>query len=122
MAQRLKYPSKLSSILSALQPTIIPLDVPNNSNAVSEPQFSEGFSSLSKPWAPFRTLADFEYAKSAVTGSLSKATVNFQLRGMANSWVEKSNITFRNYDDLMELLTAAREYGVKVCSIAFSFR
>jgi hypothetical protein len=92
--------------------------MPNNMSKISELEPSENVLPPLKPWAPFRTLSDFEYAESAVTGCLPKKIVNLQLRGMAKGWAEKSNITFKNHDDMMESLRAAREYGIKVRSMS----
>jgi hypothetical protein len=99
-------------------PNIIHLDAPNNMNEISELESSENVLRPPKPWGPFRTLADFEYAESAVTGCLSKKIVNLQLQGMATGWAEKSNITFKTHNDMVESLKAAREYGVKVRSLS----
>jgi hypothetical protein len=95
------------------EPTIIPLDGSQNIVTTTEPIPMKDPPVL-RPWAPFRTLPDFEYAESAVTGALSKDTVNLQLRGMRSSWADRSNITFQNYDDMQKSLAAAREYGIKV--------
>jgi hypothetical protein len=95
------------------EPTIIALDGSQNVATTKEPTPMKD-PQLLRPWAPFRTLPDFEYAESAVTGALSKNTVNLQLRGMRSNWAERSNVTFLNYDDMAKSLEAAREYGIKV--------
>jgi hypothetical protein len=102
------------------EPTMIPLDGSLNLVRNKEPIGMKDFHLL-RPWAPFRTLPDFEYAESAVTGALSKDTVNLQLRGMRSGWAERSNVTFQNYDDMAKSLAAAREYGIKVWSFYIMF-
>ena len=67
-----------------------------------------------KPWAPFRTLPDFEYTEIAVRGAFPASTVNLQLHGMQHGWAEKSNITLRNKADMDLSLQAARKYGIEV--------
>lgn len=68
-----------------------------------------------KPWAPFRSREDFEYAETAVKGLLSKDIVNLQLLGLQGRWAESTRITFRSYTDMEKSLAAARQYGVQVC-------
>lgn len=94
--------------------SIIPLDAPHM-EVQQEHSFPTQSSLNIKPWAPFRTLADFTYAESAVTGPLSKKTVNLQLKALSSGcWAKESHITFQNYDDMEKSLNAAREYGVRV--------
>lgn len=87
----------------------------SDSNAISilQPQM-EG-----KPWAPFRTHADFKYAETAVLGLLSKKLVNKQLHGIQNGWSSDSAITFHSYTDMEQSLQAARTYGVSVSQLDF---
>jgi hypothetical protein len=69
----------------------------------------------SRPWAPFRTLADFEYTETAVTGLLSEEVVNKQLAGFNKGWaIGGSRLTINNYKDMQGSLALAREYGVQV--------
>lgn len=106
-------PSKFIKIINhphstsgASDPIIIPLDgtLGNNLHAlISLPRIEE------KPWAPFRTWADFEYTETAVLGLLSKDIVNKQL-------FSNSLITLRSYTDMEQSLEAARAYGVPVRS------
>lgn len=71
---------------------------------------------VSRPWAPFKTLADFEYTETAVKGLLSKDLVNKQLAGFNEGWsIGGSHLTIRNYNDMQQFLANAREYGVQVC-------
>ncbi|KAJ7800250.1 hypothetical protein B0H14DRAFT_2529625 [Mycena olivaceomarginata] len=67
-----------------------------------------------KPWAPFRTRADFEYAESVVLSNMERKWVNVQLAGIGGEWSNSpSNITFHNYDHTEKTLSAARTYGVQ---------
>lgn len=71
----------------------------------------------SRPWAPFRTLADFEYTETAVKGLLSEELVNKQLAGFNAGWcIGGSHLTLRTYKDMQEVLAKARQYGVQVSS------
>ena len=72
----------------------------------------------SRPWAPFNTLADFEYTETAVKGLLSEDLVNRQLAGFNERWsIGGSHLTLRSYKDMQESLAKAREYGVQVSHI-----
>ncbi|KAJ7875714.1 hypothetical protein B0H14DRAFT_2568563 [Mycena olivaceomarginata] len=67
-----------------------------------------------KPWAPFRTRADFEYAESVVLPNMERKWVDVQLAGIAGEWSNSpSNITFRNYAHMEKTLAAARTYRVQ---------
>lgn len=71
--------------------------------------------SVRKPWAPFRTLADFEYTETAVQGLLNKDLVNRQLAGFHKGWYTgKSYLTIKNYNDMQESLSKAQAYVVQV--------
>src|SRR5215510_5754303 len=62
------------------EPTIIPLE--SRDAIPHEPKDLDSVSIYQpplKPWAPFRTREDFEYAETAIKGLLSKETVNMQL-------------------------------------------
>jgi hypothetical protein len=68
-----------------------------------------------KPWAPFRTRADFEYAESVVLSNMERKWVNVQLAGIGGEWSNSpSNITFHSYDHMEKTLSVARTYGVQV--------
>ncbi|KAJ7663215.1 hypothetical protein DFH06DRAFT_1395296 [Mycena polygramma] len=70
--------------------------------------------SSQKPWAPFRTRADFEYAESVVLSNMPRKWVDAQLAGINGDWSNTpSNITFRNYDHMEKSLAAARKYVVQ---------
>jgi hypothetical protein len=98
------------------EPTIIPLDISSqmDTSSTSGSAKPPDDNREDRPWAPFRTLADFEYAESVITGGMSKETINLQLHGLRNGWATGSNITFRNYDDMEKSMEAAREYGTRV--------
>ena len=68
-----------------------------------------------RPWAPFLTLADFEYTETAVNGLLSKKTVDKQLSGFNSTWaIGGSHLSIRNSKDMEAALAMACEYIVKV--------
>jgi hypothetical protein len=76
----------------------------------------------SRPWAPFKTLADFEYTETAVKGLLSKDLVNKQLAGFNEGWsIGGSRLTIHNYKDMQRSLAKAREYGIQVLLLAFLY-
>jgi hypothetical protein len=96
--------------------TIIPLTSDTSqseaaTNFVPAPQI--------RPWAPFRTLADFEYTETAVKGLLSEELVNKQLAGFNKGWtIGGSRLTIHTYKDMQKSLALAREYGVQVsCTV-----
>jgi hypothetical protein len=97
--------------------TIIPL----TSNDVSESGVPGKIfvpAPQNRPWAPFRTLADFEYTETAVKGLLSKDLVNRQLAGFNERWsMGGSCLTIRTYKDMHESLGKAREYGIQVSHV-----
>lgn len=99
--------------------TIVPLTSSNTS--LSSSQAAETYFPVpeSRPWAPFRTLADFEYTETAVKGLLSKDLVDKQLAGFHGKWcIGESHLTLRTYKDMQDSLAFAREYGVQVsCSM-----
>ena len=70
---------------------------------------------VTKAYAPFQTLADFQYAETAVVGTLSKDVVNQQLAGLSGPWIDgKTHITFCNYNDMRHALEKACDFVVKV--------
>jgi hypothetical protein len=74
----------------------------------------------SRPWAPFRTRADFEYTETAIEGLLSENLVNKQLAGFKDSWsIGGSRLTIRTYKDMQQSLARAREYGVQASRTFF---
>lgn len=91
---------------------IIPLDL-SDMNAHAPLPFNPA--PESRPWAPFRTRADFEYTETAVTGLLSKNLVNKQLAGFNNHWsTGGSRLTIATYKDMQNSLSKARQYVVQV--------
>ena len=95
--------------------TIVPLTSSNTSPSSSQAAKTYFPAPESRPWAPFRTLADFEYTETAVKGLLSKNLVDKQLAGFNGKWsIGGSHLTLRTYKDMQEYLAKAREYGVQV--------
>ena len=75
--------------------------------------------SAERPWAPFSSLADFEYTETAVNGLLSKKTVDKQLSGFNSRWAIGSHLSIQNSKDMEAALTMACEYIIQV-SLAMS--
>ena len=100
--------------------TIIPL-TSNDTSHSSQFEVPTNFvpAPQSRPWAPFRTLADFEYTETAVKGLLSEELVNKQLAGFNDGWsIGGSRLTIHTYKDMQNSLAKAREYGVQVsCTV-----
>jgi hypothetical protein len=112
-------PSKFIKIINhphsgISDPTIIPLEGTINIDSQASPTLLS--KTGGRPWAPFRTRADFEYTETAVLGLLNKEIVNKQLNSINNSWSSHSAITFRSATDMEQSLQAARAYGVPVRS------
>jgi hypothetical protein len=103
--------------------TIVPLTSSNTpSGSLSSKLQAENHfipPSEGRPWAPFRTLADFEYTETAVKGLLSEDLVNKQLAGFNGKWsLGGSQLTIRTYKDMKNSLVKARQYGIQVsCTI-----
>ncbi|KAJ7744400.1 hypothetical protein B0H16DRAFT_1727331 [Mycena metata] len=91
-------------------PTIIPLD--SNEIIPSAPAAEVPLEELERPWASFRTRADFEYTATAVAGGLSADIVDSQLNGINKSRSVGSMLTIDNSADMARSLAAAREYVV----------
>jgi len=67
-----------------------------------------------RPWAPFKTLADFEYTETAILGLLPKWIINKQLNGFNSNWAERSWLTIKNFTEMEKVLSKARKYFVQV--------
>ncbi|CAK5266720.1 unnamed protein product [Mycena citricolor] len=66
------------------------------------------------PFAPWRTLSDFEYTETAVKGVSSANIVDAQLKGMTGRWSKQdSDITLRNFREFRRTLTDAHVHGVE---------
>ena len=97
-------------------PIIIPLDSsPSPSNKATSPAFQPR--SEPWPWAPFQTLADFEYTETAIQGLLSKKLVNKQLAGINSNWAAGSKLSIKNYNDMEQVLAKARKHTVQVSTL-----
>ncbi|KAK7029277.1 hypothetical protein R3P38DRAFT_3314735 [Favolaschia claudopus] len=70
--------------------------------------------SASRPYAPWNSLADFEYTEMAVQGVMSKKIIDKQLRKLADSWTNEggSKITMHNFRDYKRSLDKGRTLGV----------
>ncbi|KIJ49009.1 hypothetical protein M422DRAFT_246785 [Sphaerobolus stellatus SS14] len=67
----------------------------------------------SKPWAPFRTRADFEFVEEMVHEAVRAETVTKLLSGFNGRWAPETYITIQNYADFQDSLAAARHFGVQ---------
>jgi len=55
----------------------------------------------SRPWAPFRTLEDFEVTELAITSLMSKKAIDKLLAGVTGKWSNgNSTVTLKNYSDM----------------------
>lgn len=92
---------------------IIPLDsVSSSSNSTFEPCLP---ASSTKPYAPFRNLADFEFTENAVLNLLPPKSVDTILHGIHNGWSRAgSRLTIRNHKDM--------EQSARICVITLRVR
>jgi hypothetical protein len=94
---------------------VIPLDGTAQAESNATAKMTYAPKPLNKPWAPFRTRADFEYTETAVQGLLPKHLVDRQLSGIHGSWSKDgSQLTIRSWADMQRSLDAARQYSVQV--------
>jgi hypothetical protein len=74
---------------------------------VSQPQ--------ERPWAPFRTLEDFEVTETAIASLMPRKVVDKFLAGVTGRWSDgKSPVTLKKYSDMDAALFKARKYVVQV--------
>ncbi|KIJ54948.1 hypothetical protein M422DRAFT_153273 [Sphaerobolus stellatus SS14] len=66
-----------------------------------------------KPWAPFRTRADFEFVEEMVHEAVRTETVSKLLSGFNGRWASETYITIKNHADFQDSLAAARHFGVQ---------
>ncbi len=100
---------------SAETPQIISLSSPTSSLRQYIPELS-----ATKPWYRFSTRQDFEYTATAIRGTLGRDLVNEQLRGIRGDWSGgNTNITLKNYDDMISTLDKAGSDFTPVCCSFF---
>lgn len=70
-----------------------------------------------KPWAPFRSRADFEFAEIAVKERFKTQTIGTMLGRIKDDWTNPGHtrLTFHDLDDYKQSLAFARKYVVQVC-------
>ena len=69
-----------------------------------------------RPWAPFRTLEDFEVTEVAITSLMQRKAINTLLAGVTGKWLNgNSAVTLKKYSDMDAVLSKARKYVVQVC-------
>ncbi len=102
----------------SLDPTtiIVPLNTPGS---VPGKTLAFSTSNIERPWAPFLSLADFEYTETAVNGLLSKKIIDKQLAGFNSTWAIGSHLTIQNSKDMEDVLTMACDYIVKVSTLIY---
>jgi hypothetical protein len=70
-----------------------------------------------RPWAPFRTLEDFEVTELAITSLMPRTGIAKLLAGVTGKWSNgKSPVTLKKYSDMDAVLYKAQKYVVQVCS------
>lgn len=70
-----------------------------------------------RPWAPFRTLEDFEVTELAITSLMPRTGIAKLLAGVTGKWSNgKGPVTLMKYSDMDAVLYKARKYVVQVCS------
>ena len=71
-----------------------------------------------RPWAPFESLADFEYTETAVLGLLPKWIIDKQLSGFHSNWAKGgSHLSIKNFAEMDRTLSKARKYFVQVSKV-----
>ncbi|KAF8516875.1 hypothetical protein JB92DRAFT_3082636 [Gautieria morchelliformis] len=87
------------------------LPIPPPSEDCSRPQSN----STGKPWAPFRTRSDFEFAELVVQSAMKGSTVKRLLKGIRHDWTEpgSTKITFQNKVDFQKSMAAARKFNTQ---------
>src|SRR5258708_18282341 len=100
-------------------PIIVPLDSSLSPSVNSVKATSPGFQPRSEPWpwAPFQTLADFEYTETAIQGLLSKKLVNKQLAGINSNWTVGSKLLIKNYNVMEKVLAKTWKHIVQVSTL-----
>lgn len=94
--------------------TIIPIDNHDleqrqiKSNKIKDHSFQD------KPWAPFKTLADFEFTRGMVRQGVNQNFVELLLEGLNGRWCQNSKLSFCSYKDYTHALEMARRTVVQV--------
>ncbi|KIJ48975.1 hypothetical protein M422DRAFT_161935, partial [Sphaerobolus stellatus SS14] len=63
-----------------------------------------------KPWAPFQTRADFEFAETAVVEGFNSHCTQKLLNGINSQWANNSKLTIYDTNDLNESLATTRNF------------
>ncbi|KAJ7613048.1 hypothetical protein FB45DRAFT_759393 [Roridomyces roridus] len=95
-------------------PQRIPLDQSTGCDDTDTRSYATNWIDIAKPYAPWRTLADFEYTEGAVKGLLKSDLIDFQLKRIGGDWTEgRSKISLQNYREYRHALTCATTAGVQ---------
>ena len=98
-----------------LEPDYIFCDLPSGHPTVDN--FDNNMKqSTSRPWAPFKSRADFEFTETVIQAAVHTNTIKRLIQGIRRSWTDPghSQITFRNMKDFKRSLGAARKFIVQV--------
>ncbi|KAI4294084.1 hypothetical protein K525DRAFT_213530, partial [Schizophyllum commune Loenen D] len=117
---------------ASLKPQIIPLDVPTP--ALDSLQ---GPARIQKPFAPFRTQADFEFVEDIVNMKAPRPEISKLLKQVTNDWIPveaqevlkqhglpATSVTFRSVSDVERSMALARKYTIQFreSTVTASFR
>lgn len=95
---------------------IIPLDSSPASTPEPAPASTDAAPTvMDRPWAPFRTFADFKFASRRIKRRAPNAQIDEDLLDLRDgSLTTDSLVTFRNHRDMEKALAAARVSNVPV--------
>jgi hypothetical protein len=98
------------------EPEFIFRDLPSENIASDKFPYHTHELPKGKPWTPFRTRADFEFAETAIQSAMHSKTIKRLLKGIQQQWTEpgQSRITFKGMKDFKHCLAAARTFVVPV--------
>ncbi|KAF8523994.1 hypothetical protein JB92DRAFT_2827152 [Gautieria morchelliformis] len=98
-----------------LEPEFIFWDLPSG-NLVSEQDRDspQQCYNTAKPWAPFHTRADFEFAEIAIQSAMHTDSIKRLIMGIKHNWTDPghSRLTFQDINDFDNTMGFARKYVV----------
>jgi len=106
---------------SGIEPQFIFQNLPSLPDTTDHSHHQPTIQSTGKPWAPFHTRADFEFAETVIQSALSAPTIKKFLKGIKHDWTDPghSRITFKGFKDFKQSMGAARNYVVQVSWFSF---
>ncbi|KAJ7082233.1 hypothetical protein B0H15DRAFT_750281, partial [Mycena belliarum] len=90
---------------------IIPLDAPadNSSSQAPSATTEPAKTPINRPWAPFRTYADFKFTSRRIKRRTPNSEIDEDLSDLRDGTLATdSNVTFRTHRDMEKVLAAAR--------------